>query len=103
MFYHPQRVKLTADLTKYAAGLTPGTLGWTKPTITARWGVMVQYDNGVLLDTLWRSLEVQEEETKKKQIEVDLGLFDEMTQNLLRLGVTVDDLHKRITENRQAR
>lgn len=56
-----RRVRLTADLTRYDRRLVTGCLGWTgKP---GQWGVMVHYDNGAVLDTLWKSLEEIKEAT----------------------------------------
>ena len=53
----PVRVKLTCDLTRYDHRLVAGSLGWTVPAQRATWGVIVNYDCGARLDTLWKSLE----------------------------------------------
>lgn len=62
---YSKRVKLTADLSSYDSRLTGGQLGWTERD--GMWGVMVRYDCGAYLDTLWKSLEVQDEDTRNHE------------------------------------
>jgi len=57
------RVKLKTDLTKYHPECKIGSIGSTLPGIKlSEWGwsdrfVAVKFDNGAMLDVLWKSLE----------------------------------------------
>jgi hypothetical protein len=95
---HPAaiRVRLTADLTGYRAGLVPGTLGWTDPVSRAPWGVYVEYDNGVRLDTLWKSLEQLEPETQAHRRQLKLGPTLQAVADLVQDGMAGDDLKKQL-------
>lgn len=96
MFY-PKRVRLTCDLTRYRAGLVEGSLGWTTGQ-NAQWGVIVKYDNGAELDTLWCSLDVLEEETKAKELETRLWHLRCDIRSVLGMGATPAQLRKLVTE-----
>lgn len=87
-----QRVRLTADLTSYRTGLVPGVMGWTDPATRAQWGVIVHYDNGQSLDTLWRSLEVMEEATKDHRRDLNLAKLRGIMQVLLTDGMSIEML-----------
>jgi hypothetical protein len=100
----PQRVRLTADLTRYDARLTTGQLGWTEPGSHAVWGVIVRYDCGARLDTLPRSLEVLEEETRELAKQNDLNALEILTNRLQREHhMTAADIRKHIRQLRRAR
>ena len=92
-----RRVKLLCDLTHYRRGLVAGTLGWTT-SARSEWGVMVRYDGGHILDTLWRSLETLEEETNANKLRFDLLDFNNLVCSLLENGVTPATLRQRITQ-----
>jgi hypothetical protein len=59
-----ERVKLIVDLTRYNSNCKIGELGWTMPNVKlSMWGsedrfVAVRFDNGAMLDVLYKSLEV---------------------------------------------
>lgn len=53
-----RRVRLLCGLTKYRSGLVAGSVGTVSGS--AQWGVLVKYDNGDVLDTLVKSLELFE-------------------------------------------
>ena len=96
--FRAKRVKLLADLTSYDRRCKMGSLGWTLPDRNAQWGVIVRYDSGAELDTLWRSLEVLEAETRQGEIESLRREFEHNVDELLRLGANPADLRKLITE-----
>lgn len=93
-----RRVRLTVDLTDYDSRLVAGSLGWTCPRDPAMWGVMVRYDNGAYLDTLWKSLEELEDETAAAQREEDLRRFDYLVTDLLKRGMVPQELRSRVTK-----
>jgi hypothetical protein len=92
-----RRVRLTADLTRYDSRLVAGSLGWTCPEAHAMWGVMVRYDNGAYLDTLWKSLNELEDETKQAEQQDTFQQFDFVVKDLLKLGVAPQELRTKIT------
>ena len=61
------------------------------------WGVMVRYDNGAYLDTLWKSLDELEDETKLADQQDALQRFDFIVRDLLKFGVTPQELRTRVT------
>lgn len=92
-----KRVRLTCDLTYYRAGLVEGSLGWTTSR-NGQWGVIVQYDNGTSLDTMWKSLEVLEPETAQNDRYWLWWDFECEVRRILQDGVPGDELRKRITQ-----
>lgn len=58
------RVKLIIDLTKYHSECIIGMLGWSIPDYKVSYFgsqdrfVAVKFDNGIILDVLWKSLEI---------------------------------------------
>ena len=98
LYSRRKRVRLTCDLTSYCSGLTAGSLGWTMPDAYAQWGVMVAYDNGAQLDTLWKSLEHLEDETMAATIEEAQRSFRSEAKDLLEAGVDANELRGVITE-----
>jgi hypothetical protein len=61
------------------------------------WGVMVRYDNGAYLDTLWKSLEELEEETAEAEKEGAFRQFDRTVSDLFRLGCSSQEVRSRVT------
>lgn len=98
MARYPERVRLATDLTRYDWRLTEGQLGWTNPNSRAQWGVIVQYDCGAVLDTLWKSLDVLEEETNQRRAETAYRDLDSLVRELLRSGQTAQQIRKHVTE-----
>jgi len=93
---HRKRVRLTCDLTEYNSRLVAGSLGWTGRN--GQWGVIVNYDCGASLDTLWRSLEVLEDETKAEELRVAQDGVETEIRGLLELGADPAELRKLVTK-----
>ena len=95
MYGPRKRVRLRVDLTRYDSRCKEGSLGWTGQA--GRWGNMVHYDSGAVLDTLWKSLEVLEDETKAEARRVNAHAFEAVVKDLLRDGITAAELRQWIT------
>ena len=89
------RVRLICDLTSYDYRLVVGSMGWTCPYAHAKWGIIVDYDCGVRLDTLWRSLEEDEEATAQVAQEAEITELQRHADILYRVhGMGKRDLQK---------
>lgn len=96
MLHRPRkRVKLLCDLTRYDRRLVAGSLGWTGEP--GQWGNMVSYDCGARLDTLWRSLEVLEDETHAEALRLRRLDFAHAVEDLLKGGMAPAVLRQEIT------
>ena len=69
----PERVILKVNLERYGKGLVEGIGGWTIPNVKLSiWGsqdrfVAVEFDNGIKLDIVYKSLEKIESNHDKNQ------------------------------------
>jgi hypothetical protein len=94
MAHTKQRVCLTTDLTRYDSRLVAGSLGWTTVR-RAQWGVIVEYDNGAVLDTLWKSLR---EVVEQKTVEQLWTEFAQCITELKERGVQRAEFLKRLSQ-----